>query len=66
MKTAEDEAWEAIERKQQAEQQGAAIRRAILSSVAFINECDPRELGILTLRKAYEIGYYQALQDKKN
>ena len=53
MKTAEDEAWEAIERKQQAERQGADIRRAILSSVAFINECDPRELGILTLRKAY-------------
>ena len=65
IKTAEDEAWEEIEKKQRAEDHGAGIRRAVMCSVAFVNECDPRELGMLTLRKAYEIGYYQAWQDKK-
>lgn len=67
--TAEDEAWEEIERKQQAVQADTLRRESLMSAMRFIDENNVIELGVMTLRKAYEIGYRAgayAEQRKKN
>lgn len=65
----EDEAWQEIERKQQAVQADTLRREALMSAMRFIDENNVVELGIMTLRKAYEIGYRAGAyteQRKKN
>ena len=53
----EDEIWDAIERKQQRVKSLEEQSHAVLKSVQFIDGLSSAELGIMTLRKAYEIGY---------
>jgi hypothetical protein len=53
----EDEAWQEIERKQRKAQEQVEMTEAVVSAMRFINDMNNAELGIMTLRKAYEIGY---------
>ena len=55
--TEEDEAFEEIERAQQQKVKDSIHRAAQESALNFISEIDSIELGMMTLRKAYEIGY---------
>jgi DNA polymerase III delta prime subunit len=57
MKTEEDEAFEEIERAQQQKVEDSVRRAAQESALHFISDIDSIELGMMTLRKAYEIGY---------
>lgn len=57
IKTEEDEAFEEIERAQQQKVEDSIRRAAQESALHFISESDAIELGMMTLRKAYEIGY---------
>jgi hypothetical protein len=69
MKTEEDEAFNEIERAQQQRVEDSIRRAAQESALNFISESDAIELGMMTLRKAYEIGYragmYAAEREKK-
>jgi hypothetical protein len=56
----EDEAWQEIERKQRKAQEQVEMTEAVVSAMRFINDMNNAELGIMTLRKAYEIGYRAA------
>jgi len=67
--TEEDEAFEDIERAQQQKVEDSVRRAAQESALNFISEIDAIELGMMTLRKAYEIGYRAGMyteQRKKN
>jgi len=67
--TEEDEAFEDIERAQQQKVEDSVRRAAQESALSFITENDAIELGMMTLRKAYEIGYRAGMyteQRKKN
>lgn len=67
--TEEDEAFEDIERAQQQKVEDSIRRAAQESALNFITDTDAIELGMMTLRKAYEIGYragMHAEQRKKN
>ena len=55
--TEEDEAFEEVERAQQQRVEDSIRRAAQESALHFITEIDAVELGMMTLRKAYEIGY---------
>ena len=69
MKTEEDEAFNEIERAQQQRVEDSIRRAAQESALHFISESDAIELGMMTLRKAYEIGYRAGMyteQRKKN
>ncbi len=69
MKTEEDEAFDAIERAQQQRVEDSIRRAAQESALNFITDTDAIELGMMTLRKAYEIGYRAGMyteQRKKN
>jgi hypothetical protein len=69
MMTEEDEAFDEIERKQQQRVEDSIRRSAQESALHFISESDAIELGMMTLRKAYEIGYRAGMyteQRKKN
>jgi DNA polymerase III delta prime subunit len=69
MKTEEDEAFDEIERAQQQKVEDNIRRAAQESALNFITDIDSIELGLMTLRKAYEIGYragMHAEQRKKN
>jgi hypothetical protein len=69
MMTGEDEAFEEIERAQQQQVEDSIRRAAQESALHFISESDAIELGMMTLRKAYEIGYRAGMyteQRKKN
>ena len=57
MKTEEDEAFEDIERAQQQKVEDSVRRAAQESALNFISESDAIELGMMTLRRAYELGY---------
>lgn len=57
MKTEEDEAFEDIERAQQQKVEDSIRRAAQESALHFISESDAIELGMMTLRRAYETGY---------
>ena len=65
IRTEEDEAWEAIEAKQKLATAAEALQRAAYASVAFIEDSEARDLGIMTLRKAFELGYRQGWADKQ-
>ena len=69
MKTEEDEAFDEIERAQQQKVEDNIRRLAQESALNFISDSDAIELGMMTLRKAYEIGYRAGMsteQRKKN
>lgn len=69
MKTEEDEAFDEIERAQQQKVEDSIRRLAQESALNFISDSDAIELGMMTLRKAYEIGYRAGMsteQRKKN
>lgn len=53
----EDEAWEELERKQQQAQELDMRREAQTKAIEFIESNGAIELGIMTLRKAFEMGY---------
>ena len=55
--TEEDEAFAEIERKQQMQQAYTLEAEAQQRAAYFIMDMNNAELGIMTLRKAYEIGY---------
>ena len=55
--TEEDEAFNEIERAQQQRVEDSIRRAAQESALNFISDIDSIELGMMTLRKAYEIGY---------
>ena len=65
IRTEEDEAWDALEAKQKLAAATQTLQRAHLASVAFIEDSEARDLGIMTLRKAFELGYRQVWDDKK-
>jgi hypothetical protein len=65
----EDEAFDEIERAQHQKVEDSIRRAAQESALHFISESDAIELGMMTLRKAYEIGYRAGMyteQRKKN
>ena len=67
--TEEDEAFNEIERAQQQRVEDSIRRAAQESALNFITDTDAIELGMMTLRKAYEIGYRAGMyteQRKKN
>ena len=67
--TEEDEAFDEIERAQQQKVEDSIRRAAQESALNFITDTDAIELGMMTLRKAYEIGYRAGMyaeQRKKN
>jgi hypothetical protein len=67
--TEEDEAFDAIERAQHQQVEDSIRRAAQESALHFITDTDAIELGMMTLRKAYEIGYRAGMyteQRKKN
>jgi len=69
MMTEEDEAFNEIERAQHQRVEDSIRRAAQESALHFITDIDSIELGMMTLRKAYEIGYragVYAEQGKKN
>ena len=69
MKTEEDEAFDAIERAQQQQVEDSIRRAAQESALNFISDIDSIELGMMTLRRAYETGYRAGMyteQRKKN
>ena len=43
-----------------------SIRRASIEAANFIREMHSHELGIYTLRKAFEMGYLHGLNDNKD
>ena len=57
MMTEEDEAFAEIERAQHQRVEDSIRRAAQESALNFITDIDSIELGLMTLRKAYEIGY---------
>jgi DNA polymerase III delta prime subunit len=69
MKTEEDEAFNEIERAQQQKVEDSIRRAAQESALNFISDIDSIELGMMSMRKAYEIGYRAGMyteQRKKN
>ena len=57
MMTEEDEAFAEIERAQHQRVEDSIRRAAQESALNFITDIDSIELGMMSLRKAYEIGY---------
>jgi hypothetical protein len=69
MMTEEDEAFNEIERAQKWRVEDSIRRMAQVSAMQFIEDNSVIDLGIMTLRKAYEIGYRAGMyaeQRKKN
>ena len=65
----EDEAFDELERAQKWKVEDSIRRAAQESAMHFISESDAIELGLMSLRKAYEIGYRAGMyteQRKKN
>ena len=52
----EDEEWQELERKQRKADEQQTTTEAQVKAMEFIND-HANELGIMTLRKAFEIGY---------
>jgi len=53
----EDEAFDELERAQKWRVEDSIRRMAQVSAMHFISEGDATELGMMSLRKAYELGY---------
>ncbi len=52
----EEETWQELERKQRKAEEQHTTTEAQVKAMEFIND-HANELGIMTLRKAFEIGY---------
>ena len=65
IRTDEDEAWERLEAKQKRAAEIDKLQRAAVAAALFVSESPKRELAIMTLRKAFELGYRQGWSDKK-
>lgn len=61
----EDEAWDELEHKIKARLTTEYIQRAQIEAARFIQDCKD-ELGMMTLRKAYEIGYRHGYTNGKD
>ena len=55
--TDEDEAWQELERKQQMTKAHTLEEEAQYKSLQFVAEFNGEQLGTMTLRNVYEIGY---------
>ena len=62
--TPEDEAWDELERKQQTEKDIALSHEAEEAAFDFTDKYDSLDLGGMTLREAFEIGYRTAARKK--
>lgn len=58
----EDEAFEDLERRIQAKRATEHIQKAQIEAARFISD-HKDELGIMTLRKAFELGYRYGFSD---
>ena len=56
----EEEAWQELERKQRKADEQHTTTEAQVKAMEFIND-HANELGIMTLRKAFEIGYHRGV-----
>jgi hypothetical protein len=63
--TPEDEAFDEVERAQQWKVEDIVRRDAQIAAMQFIQENDVIELGIMTLRKAFETGYRAGIYAEK-
>jgi hypothetical protein len=66
MTDAEEAAWQELERKQQMQQAYTLEAEAQQRAAYFIMDMNNAELGIMTLRKAYEIGYRAGVYARQN
>lgn len=60
----EDEEWELIESRLRKQDDDRCMNHAVIEAQRFI-ESSKNELGILTLRKAYEMGYKAGYYDAR-
>ena len=65
MTDAEESAWQELERKQRMQQAYTLEAEAQQRAAYFIMDMNNAELGIMTLRKAYEIGYRAGVYARK-
>jgi hypothetical protein len=61
----EEEQWQELERKQRRHNELICMQNAVVEAQRFI-ESSKDELGIMTLRKAYEMGYKAGFYDASN
>lgn len=61
----EDEAFEELEQRLKRERDAEYLQRANMEAARFITE-HQSDLGVLTLRKAFEIGYRYGYTDGKD
>ncbi len=61
----EDEAWRQLEAVQRKRDDNRCMQHAVVEAQRFI-ENSKDELGIMTLRKAYEMGYKAGYYDARN
>lgn len=60
----EDEEWQLIEARQRKQDDNRCMQHAVVEAQRFI-ENSKDELGIMTLRKAYEMGYKAGYYDAR-
>jgi hypothetical protein len=60
----EEDAWQELERKQRKAEEQHTTTEAQVKAMEFIND-HASELGIMTLRKAFEIGYRRGAYAEK-
>lgn len=58
--TEEDEEWERLDYEFKRKNRQRIVREAVASAQEFIEGLAPAEIGIFTLRKAFEEGYIEA------
>lgn len=58
----EDEQWDELERRNRAVHETRCMQMAVVEAQRFV-ENSKHELGIMTLRKAYEMGYRAGYYD---
>jgi hypothetical protein len=61
----EDETWQELERKQQMTKAHTLEEKAQYKSLQFVAEFNGEQLGTMTLRNVYEIGYRAAVLDEQ-
>ena len=61
--TDEDEAWQELERRQRMTKAHTLEEEAQYKSLQFVAEFNGEQLGTMTLRNVYEIGYRAAVLD---
>ena len=64
--TEEDEEWEILSREIKRKEHQTRMREAVASAQEFIEGLVPAEIGIFTLRKAFEEGFMNGASWTKN